>query len=498
MKFQAIPNNSSLVRQSSEITDSFPQYIGKAGEYWEKFLELLRNRYDTITDQYKTSDKKKSWIEILSEVKSVVFDIREVDSKHVQRVVNEAYYILRTPKVIYGDETLSGIKTDKKGRFRAINTLEDVDYDKKHTLKLVFTDAILSHYLGDKLTVEYDVKVKNLLKTNFGPILYQRCCKLENGVNGYFEMTEDDIRLALGIDTVADYEKMNTHIIRDKKDLEITKGIEYDRFDDLYKKVRKACDEINELEKKGICPFYVDSEVISETPYPRRRGAPSKEYKVNFKIRRYVYDTEYTANQIEEADAIEISPESITPPPVSGTQVEIGLNFSDESDLTKSLVQIRDKITSIFKASKATHTKVYVPGIIKQIKERYSACPELPSIVLAWISYCEKEVVSKNGEISEISKLLQSKLKHHCQLYYKGVTYTGERIPEYPPGFEPTVICANPSEGDNQTNQYTIINSTNYGRVKANSAEVRRAKLDRDAEEAGRRVMARPYIPKVH
>ena len=53
------------------------------------------------------------------------------------------------------------------------------DYDKKRTLKIVFTDAIISHYLGEKLTVEYDVQVKSLLKKNFAPILYQRCCTLE-------------------------------------------------------------------------------------------------------------------------------------------------------------------------------------------------------------------------------------------------------------------------------------------------------------------------------
>ena len=498
MQQDPILTNCSLVRQSREITEAFPQYTGKVGEYWERFLELLRNRYDIITKQYKEGNKKKSWPETLSEIKTVVFDVRKVDVKHTDRVVDAAYYIQKTPKVIYGGETPSGIKTDKKGRFRAINTFEDVDYDEKRTLKIVFTDSIISHFLGEKLTVEYDAQVKSLLKTNFGPILYQRCCTLENRMNGYFEMTEDDIRLALGIDTVSNYEKLNTHIIRDKKDLKISKGKEYDRFERFYNKIiMKARDEINELAKKGICPFSVESEVIAETPYPRRRGAPSKKYKVNFKIRRHVYDIEDASTQIEDADAVEISPESITPSPVCCTQVEMDLDFSEDSDLTKSLVQIRDRITRIFTASKASHTKVYVPGILKQIKERYSACPDLPSIVLAWISYCEKEVTSKNGKAEEISKLVQSKLRHHCQLYYKGETYTGDRLPEYPPGFESTVIRVIPSEG-NQTSQYTIQNNNNYGRNKANSPDERRAKLDRDAEEARRRIMGRPYSPKVH
>lgn len=498
MQSQTTPNNGSLVRQSREITESFPQYTGSTGEYWEKFLELLRDRYDIITEQYKAGDRKKSWSETLSEIKQVVFDVRKVDAKHVQRVVDAAYSMLNSPIIIYGEDTSSGVKTNQKGRFKAINTLQDVDYDKKRTLKIVFTDAILAHYLGEKLTVEYDAHIKSLLKTKFGSILYQRCCILENGLYGYFEMTEYDIRLALGIDTVSDYEKLNTHIIREKKDLEITKGNEYDRFDDLYKIIRNACNDINKLAENGTCPFCVEPKVIAETPYPRRRGAPLKEYKVNFKIRRHVYDVENVSNQIEDADAMEISPESITPPPVGGTQVEMELDFSDDSDLTKSLVMIRDKITRIFTASKASHTKAYVPGILKQIKERYSVCPELPSIVLAWISYCEKDIASKKGKAEEISMLLQSKLKHHCKLFYKGNTYTGNKLPEYPPGYEPDTIDASRCEDLSSTHYSQKIKFIyNNGKVKPNSAEARRAKLSRDADKAVQNALSRPYSPKV-
>lgn len=501
MQIQATPKNGSLVRQSREITESFPQYTGKAGEYWEKFLELLRNRYDTITEQYKAGEKKKSWSETLSDIKQVVFDVRKVDAKHVQRVVDAAYSMLNSPIVIYGEETPSGIKTNQKGRFRAINTLQDVDYDKKRTLKIVFTDAILAHYLGEKLTVEYDVHVKSLLRTKFGPILYQRCCMLENGLYGHFEMTEDDIRLALGIDTISDYEKLNTHIIREKKDLEITKGNEYDRFERFYNKVIKtACDEINELAQNGTCPFCVEPEVIAETPYPRRRGAPSKEYKVNFKIRRHVYDVEDTSNQIEDADAVEITPESIIPPPVSDSQVEMALEFSDENEQTKALIKIREQMTSILKDSKATHTKKYVNGIIAQIKGRLSNCPELPSMVLAWIRFSNDEIKANKGKASEVAKFIQANLKYHCQLFYKGSTYTGNKLPEYPPGYEPVIIevsqCVD-SSSTQSSNNIKIINNNNNGKVKPNSSEARRARLSRDANDAVRSIKQRPYIPKV-
>ena len=498
MQQDSIQTNNSLVRQSREITESFPQLTGLPLKYWDKFISILRQQYEDSLTERTREGKKLTWIEAVQRIRYLILDPRTINYKHPERVIDAANKISKTRIESFGSDTPSGVVLDKKGRFHATNLLADVNY-QNNTLTLEFPNTILMHFFGQELTVEYDTNIKQALKTKFGPILYQRCCIMENRLRGEFEMSEEDIRLALGIDFVSNPEILNKQIIREKDKLDISKGDEYDRFQRFKEKViEPACDEINKLASEGYDVFNVIHEIISKAQYPRRRGAPSKVYSVIFRIYKFENDSEIQDVNIEDADAVEISPDSITPSPVGGTQIEMELNFPDDSDLTKSLVLIRDKITRILKASKATHTNKYVPGILKQIKERYSVCPDLPSIVLAWISYCENEVASKNGKEEEVSKLIQSNLKHHCQLYYKGNTYTGDRLPEYPPGFEPTIINVNPSVDDSQTNQYIILKNNNYGRNKANSAEERRAKLDRDAEEACRRAIARPYIPKVH
>ena len=487
------------MRQTREITESFPQLTGDTQKYWDKFIELLRLRYDEVTTARTKDGKKLTWSETIDRIRFISFNPQSIDRGHVDRVVNAANTISKTRIVIYGSESPGGVVFDKKGRFLSTNLLGIVDYEYKK-LTIEFPHFILKQFFGKELSVEYDAHVKSLLKTKFAPVLYQRCCIFEIGLQGFLEMTEDDIRLALGFDFVSDYEKINNQIIRDKDKLQITKGKEYkDRFERIYNKIiEPACAEINKLASEEICPFSVVPEILSESTHCSRRGAPSKEHTIKFNIYRFSADDESCKDQIEDAVAVEISPESITPSPVSGTQVEMELNFSDDSDLTRSLVEIRDKITTILTASKATHTKKYVPGILKQIKERCSVCPELPSMVLAWIKYSEETVRSNRGKDSEVSKFLQSNLKYHCQLYHKGSTYTGDRLPEYPPGYEPTVIRVTPSEGDNQENQYTFTKNNSYGHIKPNSAEARRAKLDRDAEEACRRVLAMPYTPKVY
>ena len=229
-----------------------------------------------------------------------------------------------------------------------------------------------------------------------------------------------------------------------------------------------------------------------------KRGKPKQRNYLKF----FIYDAIDTQEEVEVeyADAVEITPESITPPPVADSQVEMALEFSDENEQTKTLIKIRDEITSIFKEAKATHTKKYVDGILAQIKERSNNYPELPSMVLAWIKYCTKEITDSKGKPSEIAKLIQSKLKIYCQLYYKCSTYTGNKLPEYPPGYEPVIIEVSPCDDSLSTQSSSnikILNSNNNEKAKPNSSEARRAKLSRNADEARRKIRQRPYIPKV-
>lgn len=499
MQIQATPKNSSLVCQSREITESFPQLTGLASKYWDKFIELLRQRYEEVLTARTKDGKKLTFTDALRMIKYLRFDPRSIDYKHWDRVVDAANQIHKTKIVLFGADTPSGVAFDKNGQYYSTDLIASVDY-KENMLTLEFSDRILTHFFGKELTVEYDAHVKSLLEKEFSPILYQRCCILENRISCGFEMKEDDIRLALGIDVVCNHESINNHIIRKKEQLEITKGNEYDRFDDLCKIIRKACDEINKLASDGIVAFTVVPEKIAKPVYSRRRGAPSKEHSVYFKIFRFVDSPDDDKENIEDADAVEITPESITPPPVADSQVEMALEFSDESEQTKALIKIREQMTSILNDSKATHTKKYVNGIIAQIKGRLSNCPELPSMVLAWIKFSNDEIKANKGKASEVAKFIQANLKYHCQLFYKGSTYTGNKLPEYPPGYEPVIIEVSPCDDSSSTQSSSnikIINNNNNGKVKPNSSEARRAKLSRDANEAVRSIKQRPYIPKV-
>ena len=46
MQQDPIQTNYSLVRQSREITESFPQLTGSSLKYWEKFISILRQQYE--------------------------------------------------------------------------------------------------------------------------------------------------------------------------------------------------------------------------------------------------------------------------------------------------------------------------------------------------------------------------------------------------------------------------------------------------------------------
>mgnify|MGYP002626214624 FL=1 len=251
MQQNPIQTNYSLVRQSREITESFPQLTESLLKYWDKFISILRQQYeDSLTERTKDG-KKLTWSEVLQRIRYLSLDPRAINYKHPERVVDAANQISKTKIVIFGSDMPSGVVLDKMGRFHSTSLIASVDI-QDNRLTLEFSNTILIHFFGKDLTVEYDANFKELLKTKFAPILYQRCCILENRLRGKFEMSEGDIRLALGIDVVSDPEMLNKRIIREKDKLDIIKGEEYDRFQRFKAKViDPACDEINQLASEG-------------------------------------------------------------------------------------------------------------------------------------------------------------------------------------------------------------------------------------------------------
>lgn len=220
MQQSPIQTNCSLVRQSREITESFPQLTKYPMKCWERFIGLLRLRYKEALTSRTEDGKKLTFSETLQMIRNLRFDPKTIDENHPGKVIDAANQIRKTSIVSFGSDTPSGVVLDKKGRFHATNLLADVNY-QGNRLTLEFPSAILMHFFGKELTVEYDANIKQILKTKFGPILYQRCCILENRLRNEFEMSEDEIRLILGIDIVSDPEKLKNHIIRERDKLDI-------------------------------------------------------------------------------------------------------------------------------------------------------------------------------------------------------------------------------------------------------------------------------------
>ena len=468
--------------QSTEITNALQQYTKYVAKCWEKAVGIFR---EEVIRAESTGERRPGKLS-LERICDINF-LKGIDSKHPDRALLALKYISEHPIVI------------KKPLYKSINLIPSFEENEKGEYVMELSNKVITHYLAKDLPVKYDMDLVMSFQTISAVTLYKKACLFENRAKGFFRMSEEELRLTFSLDVVKQeyIENLEKLRIRDIEKLPIENVLIYAKFSHLIEKIiQPGINEINKAYEEDRCPFMMA--IKSETVSIRlgKRGKPKQRNYLKF----FIYDVVDTQEEVEVeyADAVEITPESIIPPPVADSQVEMALEFSDESEQTKALIKIREQITSILKDSKATHTKKYVNGIIAQIKGRLSNCPELPSMVLAWIKFSNDEIKANKGKASEVAKFIQANLKYHCQLFYKGSIYTGNKLPEYPPGYEPTVIRVTPSEGDNQTSQFMILNNNNYGRNKANSVEERRAKLDRDAEEARRRVMARPYIPKVH
>lgn len=470
--------------QSTEITNALQQYTKYVAKCWEKAVGIFR---EEVIRAESTGERRPGKLS-LERICDINF-LKGIDSKHPDRALLALKHISEHPIVI------------KKPLYKSINLIPSFEENEKGEYVMELSNKVITHYLAKDLPVKYDMDLVMSFQTISAVTLYKKACLFENRAKGFFRMSEEELRLTFSLDVVKQeyIENLEKLRIRDIEKLPIENVLIYAKFSHLIEKIiQPGINEINKAYEEDRCPFMMTIKQETVSIRTGKRGKPKQKNYLKF----FIYDAVDTQEEVEveDADAVEITPESITPPPVADSQVEMALDFSDENEQTKTLIKIRDEITSIFKEAKATHTKKYVDGILAQIKERSNNYPELPSMVLSWIKYCTKEITDSKGKPSEIAKLIQSKLKIYCQLYYKGSTYTGNKLPEYPPGYEPVIIEVSPCDDSLYTQSSSnikITNNNNNGKVKPNSSEARRARLSRDANEAVRSIKQRPYISKV-
>lgn len=470
--------------QSTEITNALQQYTKYVAKCWEKAVGIFR---EEVIRAESTGERRPGKLS-LERICDINF-LKGIDSKHPDRALLALKYISEHPIVI------------KKPLYKSINLIPSFEENEKGEYVMELSNKVITHYLAKDLPVKYDMDLVMSFQTISAVTLYKKACLFENRAKGFFRMSEDELRLTFSLDVVKQeyIENLEKLRIRDIEKLPIENVLIYAKFSHLIEKIiQPGINEINKAYEEDRCPFMMTIKTETVGIRTGKRGKPKQKNYLKF----FIYDAVDTQEEVEVeyADAVEITPESIIPPPVADSQVEMALEFSDESEQTKALIKIREQMTSILKDSKATHTKKYVNGIIAQIKGRLSNCPELPSMVLAWIKFSNDEIKANKGKASEVAKFIQANLKYHCQLFYKGSTYTGNKLPEYPPGYEPVIIEVSPCDDSSSTQSSSnikIINNNNNGKVKPNSSEARRARLSRDANEAVRSIKQRPYIPKV-
>lgn len=297
---------------------------------------------------------------------------------------------------------------------------------------------VIRHYLAEDLSVEYDSDLVISFKTIAAPVLYKKACMIANGVVGFFEMTEEDIRLTFSFDTITDDLK---HLkITKQSQLSVKRSETYKRFDHLIKWIIiPGIAEVTKAHVDGRCPFSLSYEINSTSN--GKSGQPRQKNMIRF----YIEDSKNDENEvdedilIEEADAIEVTDDLIELSHQKMNdciQMAIPFSYDNLSDDEK-LNEIEDQITEIFKLSGATHIGVYPQCIIEQIRKRLQVQPNLPDAVGAWIDYCKKFIIKNNQGndkyietkqgAGEVARLLQSSLENHNHLVYESPRKKGKK-----------------------------------------------------------------------
>lgn len=398
--------------QSPEITNAFQQYTRYVGKCWERTISILRN--EALDKGYRFGKRCKGGL-FLRRVCDRAF-LRRIDPVHPQRALEALQYIAENPVVI------------KRPKYMAVSFIPSLIENDNGEYLMELGKEVIRHYLAEDLSVEYDSDLVISFKTIAAPVLYKKACMIANGVVGYFEMTEDDIRLTFSFDTIID--DLKNSIIKKQSQLSVKRSDTYKRFDHLVKWiVIPGIIEVNKAHEDGRCPFLLSFEISStsngKTGHPRQKNM----------IRFYIEDSKNVENdadedkEIEDADVIEVVEDSgCQSHQKTGVQMEIPFS-SNSLGVDDKLSEIEGQITEIFKVSEATHIGTYPQCIINQIRERLQTQPNLPDAVLAWIDFCKKFIIKNNQGnekyiktkrgAGEVARLLQASLENHNHLVYE-------------------------------------------------------------------------------
>jgi len=391
-------------KQSSTITDALQQYTKYTLNCWERTVDILRKE---ALDKEQPFGKRCPGGLNLKRICGIEF-FRRIDDKHPERVIAALQYIFSHPLV-----------TKRKTYFgMALISLFVENEKKSGEYLLEFTPSVIRHYLADDLSVEYDVDLVTSFRTASAQVLYKKACMFDNSADGYFDMTEDEIRLTFCIDKINDVDNLKQHKIKDISNLPLTISEEYKRFDNLVKLIQRGLDEIEDAYKEGRCPFFLSHEILKMRKYTGKRGRPQYEDLVRF----YILSEDYDATEnVEVEDAVIVEELPLAPGQgelqVPVIEPEISFEY-DENELTKNLQKFRDEITDIFKQAKATYTKGYISQICTMVKERYSSYPTLPSAILLWIEFMRKVVADQRKEPVDLLRMVTSRIERNCHVYY--------------------------------------------------------------------------------
>ncbi|MBE6257366.1 MAG: hypothetical protein E7103_05340 [Prevotella sp.] len=388
--------------QSPEITNALQQYTKSVGKYWEKTIRFLRN--EALSKGISFSQKSNGGTFLFRTCSENFF--RKIDPKHPERVIEAIKYVLTHPLVTQ----------NAKGLFYGVNFVEEFEETDPGIYKLELSRTVVKHYLAGALTVEYDSALVETFKSKSAAVLYKKGCLVVSMMYGFFEMSEEEIRLLFSIDTVTDIDNLEKAKIKDISNLPILHCNTYERFDHLFIwLINPGLEEINEAYRNGKCPFCLRPETYSLKVRTGKRGPSQCKYFIRFHI-------EHPEIYIEAEEVKPIKEDLLTEQATNRTEaIQTELQFSENiNEPVEKLSQIEKLLEKILKDSRGykKFTKKYPKCITDQIRERlcssFQSC--LPDAVLAWIEYTQKEVKDPKG----IARLLQAHLAEELCLVYEG------------------------------------------------------------------------------
>lgn len=427
---------------SQEIVEAYHQFLKLDSKCQWVIYMFLKDRFQDLCSSSWTrdivGDNENFYKEILDWEVSYE-ELSKID-KDVARVCKSFRSLYDSSLVLRNEPMMSSRNTPFSG-LRLLDKYENAPNERM--IRFSVSRNAFKFLVGfpDKYTgksVCFDFKVLNYLnRHNASRFLYLLACKPESYAAGYFQLKVEEIRLALHLDEVKDPDSLHGKGITDiaQFDIEVKKG--YTRFSDFYAKtVEKALEEILCAFKKGICPFWLKTEVLEIKIYSGFRGAPRKGHAIKF-IRMTEQPSEEVIHLTENniGEFIKTPRRSHKPTKTDPKQLKLSFAMTVTPEQEKAIATISEKLRTIMDASGEKHTDEYIEEMVEQMKERIGINPDLLNCIQAWIKYDETEVQRENKDAKDLSCLVQSHLRHKCYMRFRGKTYQGTGQIVWPPRF---------------------------------------------------------------